>query len=177
MTASSASPAASQTDPTERLNDLERRLADVERQLGTVEDTLAITRLMTAYGPAVDAGCEEAVADLWTEDGVYDIDTGILRGHDEIAAMVRSQGHRNWIDGGCGHVLEPGHIRIDGDTAVATCKSQLIAYDGEAFRVQRVTASRWEMVKRDGQWKVTRRVGRILDGRADARELLATGVG
>ncbi|NLU81640.1 nuclear transport factor 2 family protein [Rhodococcus sp. HNM0569] len=133
---------------------------------------------MTAYGPAVDSGSAEAVARLWTEDGVYDVDTGVMRGHDQIVAMVQSAAHQNWIGGGCGHVLEPGHILVDGDTAVATGKSQLIIHNAETggFDVRRVTASRWELVRIDGEWKVTRRTARLLDGRAEARELLAAGV-
>ncbi|QNG17922.1 nuclear transport factor 2 family protein [Rhodococcus triatomae] len=154
---------------------LVRRLAD---RVGVLEDKLAILELMTAYGPAVDSGSAEAVARLWTEDGIYDVDTGVMNGHAEILAMVRSDAHRGWIDGGCGHVLEPGHIRVDGDRAVATCKSQLIVRDddGDGFRVLRVTANRWELAKADGEWKVTRRTGRVLDGRPEARALLAAGV-
>lgn len=153
--------------------EMETLVRSLTQRVTLLEDKLAITELMTAYGPAVDSGSAEAVARLWTEDGVYDVDTGIMRGHAEITAMVRSQAHRNWIEGGCGHVLEPGHIHIEGDTAVATCKSQLIVNDGDHFEVRRVTATRWELRKIDGQWKVTLRIGRLLDGRAEARDLLA----
>ncbi|MBC7303482.1 MAG: nuclear transport factor 2 family protein [Nocardia sp.] len=141
-----------------------------------LEDKLAITELLAAYGPAIDSGSAEAVARLWTEDGIYDVDTGRMRGHREIIAMVRSQAHQRWITDGCAHLFEPGHIRIDGDTAVATGKSQVVIRDGEDFRVARITANRWEMARVDGQWKVTRRTARMLDGRADARALLAAGV-
>ncbi len=67
-------------------------------------------------------------------------------------------------------------MRVDGDTAVATCKSQLIIHDDDGFRVHRITANRWELAKIDGAWKVTRRVNRLLDGREEARTLLAAGV-
>ncbi|QTJ66868.1 nuclear transport factor 2 family protein [Rhodococcus sp. ZPP] len=159
-------------------------MTDTEKQLlqsllgrvAVLEDKLAILELMTAYGPAIDSGSAEAVARLWTEDGVYDVDTGVLRGHAAITAMVQSQAHQGWIGGGCAHMLEPGHIRVDGDTAVATCKSQLIIRDEDGFRVHRITANRWELAKIDGVWKVTRRTNRLLDGREEARALLAAGV-
>ncbi len=150
--------------------------ADLVARVEHLEAKLAITELMTAYGPAVDSGSADAVARLWTEDGVYDVDTGILRGHAEIVAMVRSQAHQRWITGGCAHMLEPGHIRIDGDTAVATGKSQVIIRDGDNFRIARITANRWEFRRIHGEWKVTRRTSRLLDGRPDARDLLAAGV-
>jgi uncharacterized protein (TIGR02246 family) len=149
---------------------LVRSLAD---RVTLIEDKLAISELMTAYGPAVDSGSADAVAALWTADGVYDVDTGVMRGHDEIVAMVRSTAHQSWIQGGCGHILEPGHTLVDGDSAVSTCKSQLIIRDGDSFKVLRVTATRWELAKIDGRWKVTKRISRVLDGRAEARELLA----
>ncbi|MBV6757226.1 nuclear transport factor 2 family protein [Rhodococcus opacus] len=153
--------------------ELVRALAE---RVTALEDKLAILELMTAYGPAIDSGSADAVARLWTEDGVYDVDTGVMRGHAAITAMVQSQAHQGWIGGGCAHMLEPGHVRVDGDTAVATCKSQLIIHDDAGFRVHRITANRWELAKIDGEWKVTRRINRLLDGREEARTLLAAGV-
>ncbi|MFC4603972.1 nuclear transport factor 2 family protein [Rhodococcus kronopolitis] len=153
-------------------------LQDLADRITKLEDRLAILELMASYGPAIDSGSVDAVTRVWAEDGIYDVDTGIMRGHAEIAAMVRSQAHQNWIMGGCGHILEPGYVTIDGDTAVATCKSQLIIKDQDApgFTVLRVTANRWEMKKIDGQWKCTVRTSRVLDGRDSAREILAAGV-
>ncbi|MFD4184087.1 nuclear transport factor 2 family protein, partial [Rhodococcus sp. NPDC058514] len=144
-------------------------------RITTLEDRIAILELMASYGPAIDSGSVEAVTRVWTEDGIYDVDTGIMRGHAEISAMVRSQAHQSWIMGGCGHILEPGYVTIDGDTAVATCKSQLIINNPDAggFTVLRVTANRWEMKKIDGQWKCTGRPRRVRDGRASARGMHA----
>ena len=153
---------------------LVRELAERVTQL---EDRIAILNLMTSYGPAIDSGSAEAVAAVWTEDGVYDVDTAVYSGHDEIKAMVGSKSHQGFIAGGCGHILEPGYVKVDGDTAVATCKSQLILNNRDApgFTVMRVTANRREMRKIDGAWKCVKRISRVLDGRADAVALLAAG--
>ncbi|MEU4311538.1 nuclear transport factor 2 family protein [Nocardia sp. NPDC024068] len=159
------------------MTDTAALVAQLAARVQHLEDTLAVTELLTAYGPAVDSGSAEAAARLWIEDGVYDVDTGIMRGHAEILAMVRSAPHQRLIRAGCAHILEPGHIRIDGETAVATNKSQLIAGGPDGFRVLRITANRWELVRVDGGWKVARRTSRLLDGRAEARDLLARGVG
>ncbi|MEZ5151434.1 nuclear transport factor 2 family protein [Rhodococcus zopfii] len=157
------------TDPTELVEQLARRVE-------LLEDTLAIQQLVTTYGPAVDSGSSEAVGALWTEDGVYEVDSGAYRGRDQIMAMVRSEAHQGYIHGGCGHMLDPLNIRVDGDTAVVICHSQLILNTDKGFRVQRVTANRWELVRMDGRWQVKLRIARVLDGRADARDLLAAGV-
>lgn len=153
---------------------LVRELADRVSQL---EDKLAIVELMTSYGPAIDSGSADAVAKVWTEDGVYDVDVAVFSGHAEIIKMVRSDAHQGYIRGGCGHILEPGYVKIDGDAAVATCKSQLILKNPEAdgFTVMRVTANRWEMRKINGEWKCVKRISRVLDGRPEAVALLAAG--
>ncbi|MFC9790959.1 nuclear transport factor 2 family protein [Rhodococcus sp. NPDC127528] len=154
--------------------DLVRRLAE---RVQLLEDKLDIMHLISGYGPAVDSGSAEAVADLWTEDGRYDVDTGAMTGRTEIEAMVRSRNHQSYIHGGCAHLVGPPHIVLDGDTAVATCHSQLVMHDGESGtnRVARITANRWELARVDGRWKVTVRTNRLLDGRAEAREILAAG--
>lgn len=157
------------------MTDTESRLRRLEERVQLLEDHLAILQLMNAYGPSVDSGNAEAVANLWTPDGVYDVDTGAMSGREQIAAMVQSRPHQAWINGGCGHLLGPPHISIDGDTAVATCYSQLLPYDQttESFRVGRVTANRWELTRTEQGWRVTRRTNRLLDGRPEARDLLA----
>jgi uncharacterized protein (TIGR02246 family) len=139
-----------------------------------LEDKAAVHEVLTAYGPAVDAGDADAVGRLWTEDAVYDIDIRVMEGRDAITEMVRTAPHQNYLHEGCGHLLDPVHIRVDGDTAVATCHSLLLRRDADAdsFRVWRVTANRFELVRTDGTWLIQRRTARLLDGSAAARGLL-----
>ncbi len=140
-----------------------------------LEDKLAIQELVTAYGPAVDAGEAEKVGALWAEDAVYDVDMRLMDGRAEIMEMVRTRPHQDYINGGCGHLLDPVNIVVKGDTAIATCHSQLLRRNEneDSFRVWRVTANRFELTKIDAEWKIQRRTSRVLDGRAEARELLA----
>lgn len=160
------------------MTDTSELVAQLADRVQLLEDKLAIMHIISAYGPAVDSGSAEAVAGLWTEDGVYDVDTGSMSGRAEIESMVRSSNHQSYIHGGCAHLVGPPHIAIDGDTAVATCHSQLVLRDTETGvnRVARITANRWEFARRNGEWKVTLRTNRLLDGRADARDILASGV-
>src|SRR5208283_4312499 len=101
-------------------------------------------------------GSADAVANMWLEDGVYDIDSGAMHGRDELRAMVRGAAHQNLILNGSAHMMTPAHIVIDGDRAVATGHSQLVITDPEnpsAFKVLRITANRWELIKTAGEWK------------------------
>lgn len=155
---------------------MNERFAAVEARLRALEDEREIRRLIAAYGPLVDDGAAEEVAALWTETGVYDVDTGVLTGHDELREMVRSDPHQGYISGGCAHFLGPAHITVDGDDAVAVCHSLLILRRGEEFVVDRATAHHWQLHRTASGWKVVRRTGRLLDGAATARALLSTGV-
>jgi ketosteroid isomerase-like protein len=160
----------------------EARLAALEERLDRVEDELAITRLVASYGPFVDGGNADAVADLWTEDGVYDVDEGFMAGREQLAAMVRSRAHQGWIKDGCAHFLGPAHVTLHGDTAVAVCHSLMVVNVGgefgadAAFRVRRATAHHFELVRGGDGWRVARRTSRVLDGRPEAPALLRRGV-
>ncbi|MEO7405182.1 MAG: nuclear transport factor 2 family protein, partial [Burkholderiales bacterium] len=79
------------------------------------------------------------------------------------------------------------HITIDGDTAIVISYLQILAPHPTAapievpnhgvstgFRVHRVGANRWELVRTRAGWRVKRRTLRPLDGSPPARDLLKT---
>jgi uncharacterized protein (TIGR02246 family) len=154
----------------------EDRLAALEARLRQLEDERDIARLMASYGPLVDSGAAEEVAALWEPDGVYDIDEVYLAGREQIRAMVRSSAHQGWIRGGCAHVVGPPHITVDGDEAVAVCHSLMVVHEEGRYVVRRATANHWRLRRGETGWQVTTRTNRILDGRPESPELLATGV-
>jgi hypothetical protein len=158
------------------MGNLEARLAAVEERLQAAEDRLAIYRIMSSYGPAVDSGEGERAGRLWTEDGVYDAQVGSWTGRAAIAGMVASAAHQGYIHEGCAHVIGMPLVTIDGDAATATCYARLYRREGDGFRVWRVTASRWEFVRREAGWEISHRINRLLDGSEDARALLRRAV-
>lgn len=156
---------------------IEQRLSRIEERVQELEDEREITRLILSYGPLVDSGSANAVAALWDEDGVYDVDTLVMNGHAEIAAMVRSPAHQDWISRGCAHFLGAPHITVTGDEAVAVCYSLMIVHDeaSNGFRVHRATANHWKLHRGSRGWRVTTRTNRMLDGRAESPRLLTGG--
>ncbi len=150
------------------------RIAALEARLRVLEDERDIARLIASYGPLVDAGAAE-VADLWVEDGVYDVDEVFLAGRAQIAAMATSDPHRSWIRGGCAHVVGPPQVSVDGDDAVAVCHSLMVVREDGAFRVRRATANHWALRRTPDGWRVTTRTNRVLDGRPESPALLAAG--
>lgn len=157
------------------MTDVETRIAQLEQRLARFEDEHEINRLITEYGPLVDAGAAEDVAALWTEDGIYDVDEAYLAGHDQLVAMVNSRPHQGWIKGGCAHFLGPAHVTIDGDAAIAVCHSLMIVHEDERFVVRRATANHWELTRTAAGWRVVRRTSRVLDGRPESPALLLAG--
>jgi uncharacterized protein (TIGR02246 family) len=155
---------------------VEERLAALEQRLHRVEDELAISRLMASYGPLVDAGDAAAVADLWTEDGQYEVEGWHMRGRTDVAAMVQSPAHQGLIGAGSAHFLAPVWVDVDGDQAVAVCESILIRHsDDGGYRVWRAGANHVTLRRTAGGWRIVKRTSRALDGSQEARDLLAAG--
>jgi len=151
----------------------EPSLPELAQRLRRVEDELALYRLIAAYGPAVDAGDGERAASLWCEDGDYVVGgLDAWHGQQEIAGMVAGQMHQSLILAGAAHVMGLPQIELDGDRAVAVTYSRLYLREGEGFRVARVSVNRWEFERASDGWRIRRRINRLLDGSASARQLL-----
>lgn len=159
------------------MGDVEDRLAALETEVRRMADERAVTRLVLSYGPLVDSGSADDVAALWETDGVYDVDELLMSSREEVAAMVRSSGHRGWIQGGCAHFAGPPHVTVDGDEAVAVGYTMMVVRDGERFVLRRATANLWRLRRSSDGWQVVRRTNRLLDGRAEARSLFSTALG
>jgi len=93
----------------------EERIAALEQRLRRVEDELAIGRLLASYGPLVDAGDADAVAELWAPDGEYSVEGWHMQSRSDVADMVRSAVHQELIGGGSAHFLGPVCVDVDGD--------------------------------------------------------------
>ena len=102
---------------------MSERLDELERRLQELESVRAIEALATKYHTLCDGGWAgpshpdpDALADLWTPDGVYSINPRrpACRGRDEIRAQfVRLQSSMPWIL----HTFTNSDIDVDGDTA------------------------------------------------------------
>lgn len=158
------------------IDELRQMVAALQSRVQLLEDHLEITQLVAQYGPSVDSGSADATAELWTEDGVFNAVAAIeMHGRDEIAGMVRSDGHQDLILNGCGHVLTVPHVVVHGDEAEGRSYALNIRWDAEAdrFWVARVSANTWRWVRTDDGWRIAERVNANLDGTAAHREMLA----
>jgi hypothetical protein len=161
-------------------------LAGIDRRLRAAEDRLAIIQLMMSHPLAIDG----RALSYWR--GVFTADTTMDRGAPDPEAHSGprhgSYGLREILEeagspeldrlreGGLVHSTSVPCIELAGDEAVATNYTQLITREDGAYRVRRVVANRWELVRQDGGWKIRRRLLRLIDGNAEAREILSKGV-
>jgi len=161
-----------------RMSQLEARVQALERRLQHAEDRLAIYQLVATYGPSVDSLSREVVQSLWLEDGVYDHTAGVApyQGNESVGRLVEGEQHRGYVAKGCAHITSLPHITIDGDKAVATGHSRVYLRDGDFWRLERVSANRWELERTILGWKVRRRTNRLLNGDEAPSQLLARGV-
>jgi hypothetical protein len=158
----------------------------IEDRLRAVEDRLEIYNLIASHPPAADTGADYYTRTSYVEDGVIDLGGGKgATGSEAIAAIQATPGHKAAIAGGLAHFAGLPRIDLDGDTAVATSYLQILTPHPTAephevpnhgtskgFRVHRVGANRWELVRTADGWKIKRRTLRSLDGSEPARELL-----
>jgi SnoaL-like domain len=149
------------------------RLDALERRVEELESLLDLYRFAATYGPAVDSNTLDVAAELWTEDGVYDIDVGVWAGREEVRGLFESRVHQDLVDAGCAHMVTMPRVSLSGNEAVVTCYQQLVHNDNGRFVIGRVSANRWELVRGEKGWMFKNRISRKLDGSAEARTALA----
>jgi ketosteroid isomerase-like protein len=144
---------------------LEARVDALTRRVQALEDDLAIHRLIVSYGLAVDTGDAAGAAATFADDGVYDVDVGAMHGQAAVAAMIRADRHQAMV-GRCAHQIGPAVVEVRGDTATAVGYSRVYLATEGTLEIYRVSTNRWDLARRDGTWRVVRRITRLL-GRTD----------
>ena len=159
----------------------------LEARIRAIEDRLEIYNLIASHPPSADTAGSDHIAASWVEDGVFDRGENLSspRGRSTIANQVQSPEHQAAIARGIAHFTSLPHVAIDGDTAVVTSYLQILVPQtegnpvevpnhgsGKGFRVHRMTANRWELVRTLEGWKIKHRTLRPLDGSEPARRIL-----
>jgi hypothetical protein len=158
----------------------------LEDRLRAVEDRLEILNLIASHPPSADTGADYFTRAIYLADGEIDLGGGKgATGNAAIGAIQTTAGHQAAIAGGLAHFAGLPRIDIDGDTAVVHSYLQILTPHPTAephevpnhgvskgFRVHRVGANRWELVRTADGWKIKRRTLRSLDGTDPAREIL-----
>jgi hypothetical protein len=164
--------------------------ATLEDRIRAIEDRLAILNLIASHPPSSDTAAQPYIRSIFVDDAVLDLG-GAKRadGNKAISEIVTRPEHGAAIAGGLAHFAGLPHIVLDGDRAMVTSYLQILAPHPTAdlievsghgaskgYRVHRVGANRWELVRTAQGWKVARRTYRTLDGTDPALDILRQAV-
>ncbi len=159
----------------------------IEDRIRTIEDHLEIYNLIASHPPSADTAAQSHIQSIFTDDAVLDLGGAkTATGNRAISEMSQRPAHQDAIKAGLAHFAGLPHVTIDGDRAVATSYLQILAPHPSAdevevpahgtsrgYRVHRVGANRWELLRTSEGWKIKRRTYRTLDGSAPALDILA----
>ena len=160
----------------------------LEDRLRAIEDRLEIYNLIASPPPSADTGADYYTRSVYTEDGVFDRGAGLdgAVGHEAIGAFTLTPAHQEAIAGGIAHLSALPYIELDGDEAFVTSYLQILHPDREAeprelpnhgttngFRVHRVVANRWSLVRTPEGWRIKSRHMEPIDGSQGARDILS----
>ena len=167
--------------------DLRKDADALDARLRDIEDRLEIYNLIASHPPSADTGADYYTSAVYVKDGVFDRGEGLegAEGNQAIAAMTQSPGHQKAIQSGLTHFTGLPYIELDGGAAAVTSYLQILHPDAQApdrelsnhgttqgFRIHRVVANRWSLVRTPQGWKVKNRKLRQMDGSEPAREIL-----
>lgn len=156
------------------------RLEALERRVQHAEDRQAVCDCVTAYGLAADLRLDDAFVANLSPDCTIDLG--------DVADQVWSghAGARSFIEAAMGeksdppryrmlHLTNPLTVRIEGDEATAEGYSSVLVAGKDKFRIAMAGFNHWDLIRRDGRWKIRRRLRRPLGG-ADGPQVMMQGV-
>jgi hypothetical protein len=160
--------------------------ATVEDRIRAIEDRLEIYNLIAGHPPSADTAAQSYIQSVFTRDAVLDLGGAkTASGNQAISELSQRPAHREAITAGLAHFAGLPHVTIEGDRAVATSYLQILAPHPTAdeiavpahgvsrgYRIHRVGANRWELVRTSEGWKIKRRTFRTLDGSDPALAIL-----
>ncbi len=155
----------------------------IEERLTEIEDRLEIINLIAGHPPGADSASPDYAASFWDKDGVIDMGAG-PKPYGAMMDILRSPEFKVAQGQGICHFAGLPCIEIEGDHAVAISYLQILAADQKAepvelsahgasrgFRVLRLSANRWELVRTPEGWRIENRTWRGMDN-PEVRDLL-----
>ena len=168
------------------------RLEALEERIQLLEDQEAIRECFARYGFTADLGHSQAWADVWTEDGVYELfPTSIVRGKERLLhdIITNNAGHKK-IENRSQHTAVNHYIRVNGDKAwaegysiVYTKKDVGVSAPGsdgqrsstnvhlsdlesemEGYQAWICCYNHWEFERHEGRWLMKHRNRRPIGG-------------
>lgn len=153
-------------------------------RLTATEDKLEILNLLAGSAFSSDVASESYWTKMFTEDATFDRGIKQDKGREEILKIVNAPEQKMAIKAGMTHLAMLPHIKLKGDSAVATGYLLIVMPDSAAshvklagkgispgFSIYQITVNQYTLVKTTDGWKVTKRVVRPIAAE-DARAII-----
>ncbi|HAL51289.1 MULTISPECIES: nuclear transport factor 2 family protein [Sphingobacterium] len=162
----------------------------IEQRLRNIEDRLEIYSLLACHPLSADTGADYYTRQVYVEDSVFD--RGPLpgaHGREAIAMFIQKPEHHQAIEMGLAHFTGLPYVDVRGDEAFVTSYLQILTRDvhgeerelpnhgfSKGYRIHRVLANRWSLIRTQDGWKIKSRKLIPLEGSSDATDILAQGL-
>ena len=153
-------------------------------RLTATEDRLEILNLLAGSAFSSDVASESYWTKMFTEDATFDRGVKQDQGREEVLKIIKAPEQKVAIKAGMTHLAMLPHIKLKGDSAVATGYLLIVMPDSAAshvklagkgvspgFSIYQLTINKYTLVRTTDGWKVTKRVVRPIAAE-DARTMI-----
>jgi SnoaL-like domain len=157
-------------------------------RITAAEDRLAILNLLAGSAFSSDVASEAYWKKMFTKDATFDRGAKQDKGIEEILKIINSPEQKEAIKAGMTHLAMLPHIKLNGDSAVATGYLLIVMPDSAAshvklagkgvspgFSIYQVTINQFILVRTTDGWKIVRRVVRPISA-VDSHAILKEGI-
>lgn len=159
-------------------------------RLNILEDRLEILNLLSGSAFSSDVASSPYWEKMFSDQAVFDRGSGIPNniGKDEILKIINNKDQKIAIENGMTHLAMLPHIKLMGDSAIATGCLLIVMPDSLAshvklpgkgistgFSIYQLTVNKWELIRTNNGWKVSKRIVRPILS-SEARPLLKTAI-
>ena len=168
-------------------HDTDKRASKTEQllaRLRATEDRLEILNLLAGSAFSSDVASESYWTKMFTEDATFDRGVKQDKGREEVLKIINAPEQKVAIKAGMTHLAMLPHIKLKGDSAVATGYLLIVMPDSAAshvklagkgvspgFSIYQLTINKYTLVRTTDGWKVTKRVVRPIAAE-DARTMI-----
>jgi hypothetical protein len=153
-------------------------------RITATEDRLEILNLLAGSAFSSDVASEAYWKKMFTDDATFDRGTKQDKGREEILKIINAPDQKEAIKAGMTHLAMLPHIKLNGDSAIATGYLLIVMPDSAAshvklagkgispgFSIYQVTVNRYTLVRTADGWKVTSRLVKPISS-ADTRDII-----
>ncbi len=141
---------------------LSQELEALKQRLRMLEDKEEIRDLLARYSFNADLNRNDALVKLWTDDGVFNLESGIWKGRSQIKQMLEGPVHQS-ITKRSQHLMLDYKIDIHDDIAVAAGYVLVTVHWQGGFGIFRCGFRTFKFQRVEGRWLISESISRATE--------------